>query len=589
MEERIRIAVVDVKKCNPKKCNQECKRFCPRVRAGDETVVVDDKRAYIDELTCIGCGICVKKCPKKAVKIVNLASEPKNKVHQYGKNGFRLYGLPVPKEKSVVGLLGLNGTGKSTAIKILAGLLKPNLGREEDVAWDEVLERFKGNELQTYLKKLAEGKIKASLKPQEVDKIPLYYNDKVENLLKDERGAMDEVVEMLNLRTLLKRKLNELSGGELQRVAVAACMLKDADFYLFDEPSSFLDVEQRLNVAKAIRSLAESGKSVMVVEHDLATLDFMADYVHIFYGESGVYGVVSNSYGVRRGINLYLDGYIKEENVRFRDEPLSFQPQARIEEEGEEVVRYTKLVKKFPSFKLEVEGSSLKNKNIIAVLGANALGKTTFAKMLAGVIKPDEGEVEAEIKIAYKPQYIQVKEGDITVLQALMSASGGKNIMASSIKEKILKPLEIDDLMERKLNELSGGELQRVAVAACMLKDADFYLFDEPSSFLDVEQRVKFAKLLKRFLMDTHKGCMVIDHDLLLLTYLAKECVVFDGIPSVEGKASGVMSFDEGINIFLKKVGITFRKDEETFRPRANKPGSQKDMEQKEKGIYFLG
>ncbi len=592
-EHKIRIAVVDTSKCNPKKCQKECLRFCPRARAGDETVVVDDKRAYIDEKTCVGCGICVKKCPRKAIKIVNLISEPKNKVHQYGKNGFRLYRLPIPKESAVVGVLGLNGTGKTTAIRILAGILKPNLGKlDEDVGWEEILERFRGSELQTYLKRLAEGEIRAVLKPQEVNKLPVYYGEKhVNSLINADAPDFELVDSYLNISKLLERKLSELSGGELQRVAIAACMLRDADFYLFDEPSSFLDVEQRLKAAQAIRHLASAGKSVVVIEHDLATLDFLSDYIHIFYGEPAVYGVVSASYTVKRGINLYLDGYIKEENIRFRDEPLSFESQARIEEEGDVVVKYTRLMKKFPSFTLEVDEGELESRNIIAVLGANALGKTTFAKMLAGIIKPDEGGISTNITISYKPQYVQLgkNEESMTVMEALTKASGGKNIMSAAIKEKILKPLEIDELLERKLSELSGGELQRVAIAACMLRDADFYLFDEPSSFLDVEQRVRFAKLLKRFVMDTQKGCLVIDHDLLLLTYLAKKCILFEGKPSVNGKASKPLSFEEGINLFLKGVGITFRKDDETFRPRANKPGSQKDREQKEKGIYYLG
>ncbi len=584
-----RLAVVDVKKCNPKKCQKECMSFCPRVRSGDETVVVDEKRAYIDESTCIGCGICVKKCPKHAIKIVNLASEPEKKVHQFGRNGFRLYGLPIPKPGSVVGLLGLNGSGKSTAIKILSGHIKPNLGiLDREVEWNEVFEMFRGSELHTYLKNLAEKKVRVIMKPQEVDRIPVVYGEKkVADVLRDERNDIESALEMLELKHVIDRKLKELSGGELQRVAIASCLLREADFYLFDEPSSFLDVKQRLNVAKAIRYLVEKeNKSVMVVEHDLATLDFMADYIHIFYGVPQVYGVVSNIYSVRRGINNYLEGYIREENVRFRDEPLSFEPTATIESEGNVVIEYTRLEKTLGSFKLTVEKGKLHEKNIVAVMGANALGKTTFAKMLAGILEPDEGHINAHVKISYKPQYIESVNNDQTVKDALISISTAA--LSSTFKKKVLQPLEIADLMDRKLKELSGGELQRVAIASCLLREADFYLFDEPSAYLDVEQRVKFAKIIKNFVEETGKGCLVIDHDLLLLTYLASRALVFSGVPGKQGKASANLPLEAGMNMFLKEVDVTFRKDEETFRPRANKPNSQKDVEQKSKGKYFI-
>ena len=118
-----RIAVLDREKCQPKKCSMECKDFCPGVRVGDETITIgEDGKPVISEELCTGCGICVHKCPFDAIHIINLPEELEERcVHRYGLNGFALYGLPIPREGKVSGLIGRNGIGKTTALMILAG------------------------------------------------------------------------------------------------------------------------------------------------------------------------------------------------------------------------------------------------------------------------------------------------------------------------------------------------------------------------------------------------------------------------------------------------------------------------------------
>ena len=123
----MRIAIINRDRCQPRKCSKECEYFCPPVRTGDETIVFADGKPLITENLCVGCGICVRKCPFGAITITNLPEEMEDPVHRYGQNGFALYGLPVPIEGRVTGLLGPNGIGKSTAISILSGILRPNL------------------------------------------------------------------------------------------------------------------------------------------------------------------------------------------------------------------------------------------------------------------------------------------------------------------------------------------------------------------------------------------------------------------------------------------------------------------------------
>ncbi|RLF98243.1 MAG: ribosome biogenesis/translation initiation ATPase RLI, partial [Candidatus Wolframiiraptor sp.] len=138
---QLRVAVIDREKCDPKKCSLQCIRFCPRVRSGVEAIKLgEDGYPVIIEPLCIGCGICAAKCPFKAITIVNLPRELEGDlVHQYGPNAFRLYRLPYLEPETVMGLIGKNGVGKTTALQILANFLKPNLGKlEGDVDFEEI-------------------------------------------------------------------------------------------------------------------------------------------------------------------------------------------------------------------------------------------------------------------------------------------------------------------------------------------------------------------------------------------------------------------------------------------------------------------
>jgi ATP-binding cassette subfamily E protein 1 len=385
---------------------------------------------------------------------------------------------------------------------------------------------------------------------------------------------------------VVDREVSKLSGGELQRVAIIAAIAREADIYYFDEPTSFLDVFQRLEIAKLIRKHC-AGKSVMIVDHDLATLDFLADRVHIFYGVPAVYGIVSKPYGVRVGINTFLEGYIKEDNVRFRDEAISFLGTAFSGKEVDLAVlaSFSGVKKSFgdSGFTLDVGHGDIRIKEALAVLGANALGKTTLAKILSDEIKADSGDVTSEIEISYKPQYIKV-DFDGTVREFLSQSRE----LTDEFRNSVVRPLGLEKLLEKYVHDLSGGELQRLAIAECLGKDADLYLLDEPSAFLDVEQRLSLAKLLNRMTDVQEKSAFVIDHDLLFLSQIGKRGMVFLGKPGVSGKVENVDRIKDAFNKFLADVGITFRKDPQTGRPRANKPDSQLDREQKESGDYFI-
>lgn len=587
-----RIAVIDKELCNPKKCPYICVNVCPINRMRKETVKKgEDGFPVISEILCTGCGICVKRCPFKAISIVNLAEElSEEKIHQYGPNSYRLYRLPAPREKTVIGLLGRNGVGKSTVINILSGLLKPNLGRSPEPSWDEVIEYFKGTALKEHFEKIASDKLRVSVKPQAVyNLVNVWSGDGLTLLhMMDQRNVMRELISKLNLENAVNRPVSQLSGGELQRLSIAVAAAKDADIYFFDEPSSYNDVYQRLAVAEVIMDVAKTGKCVFVVEHDLTILDYLCDQVHIIYGEPGVYGVVSGIMSTRAGINAFLDGYLPEENVRFRDRKINFDVYAPREDKLDTVplLEYSELEKSYGSFRLKVAPGNLKLAEVVGVVGANALGKTTFLKMLAGVEKPDSGRISSLSKISYKPQYLSPPKG-FQYVKELLDHVYGKDVTSTPEFNEIIVPLHVDKLFEKEISKLSGGELQKVAVVAALLQDADIYALDEPSAFIDAEDRVELAKIIQRYIRLKNRTAIVVDHDVQLIDIISDRMIIFSGEPSVSGFAGKPSNKEEGMNSFLKTLQITYRRDLSTGRPRINKPGSKLDRQQKEEGRYY--
>lgn len=667
MDKYTRLAIVDNDKCKPSKCNKECSKKCPVVKVGKlcieikpvttkltqgtQTQLIQQKgsrvktkqktTAYISETLCVGCGVCTKSCPFEAIKIINIPKNlEKETIHRYGMNSFKLHRLPLVKKSIVTGIVGSNGTGKSTAIKIIGGKLIPNLGMFSSVPdKEEIIRYHRGSELQNYFSKIFSDELKTIVKPQHIYLLQKVLKGNVKNIIesKNELDNIDYLIENLGLTNLLNKSVSDLSGGELQRLSIAIVMGKESDVYIFDEPTSFLDIKQRINIANCIRKLADDGKYVIVVEHDLAILDYLSDNISFVYGEPSVYGVITKQLSTSEAINSFLDGYIQSENVRFRKDPLNFNIKKIDEKEEDDMMKitedkssndkmtssprnlnsnsnmftYPRFTKEFHEFKLLVEEGYFKKSEIIVLLGENGTGKTTFIRLLHTYFNSkndnnsnnknsddknkndgnsdksngDEDGNNGKLTVSYKPQNISPK---FTGTVKELFYSKGVPMSNQLFKNGIMKPLMIEQLLDLKVSNLSGGEIQRVAIILCLGKKADIYLIDEPSAYLDSEQRIEVSRVIKRYMINYQKTAFIVEHDFMMSSYLADKIIRFEGIPSVDCKATSPQNIESGLNDFLRTLNVTLRKDKTTGRPRINKINSQKDKEQKELDKYYI-
>jgi ATP-binding cassette subfamily E protein 1 len=148
---------------------------------------------------------------------------------------------------------------------------------------------------------MLEENLKPAIKPQYVDRIAQKVKGKVGEYIfkRDVLKLSDQYKDDLELGKLYDRDITELSGGELQRFAMMIVMIQKAGVYMFDEPTSYLDVKQRIKMAKLIRGMQTHDNYIIVVEHDLSILDYLSDFICCLYGEPSAYGVITMPFTVR--------------------------------------------------------------------------------------------------------------------------------------------------------------------------------------------------------------------------------------------------------------------------------------------------
>ena len=621
-----RIAIVDKEKCKPDKCSKECMKYCPPQRSGKHVIDIEDigksvsdtdkikllqinnsktkKIAKISENLCIGCNQCVRVCPFNAIKIVNLPEEDSSDiVHRYSFNGFRLYKMPIMKTNTIIGIIGENGVGKTTIIDILSNKIRPNFEKFNKIQTDkEIITHFRGTVLQDYLKNLYNDKLTFSIKEQKINQYVSNLNLTVKEFLYKKSINIDlinlpESYYYLEINKIINSNINTLSGGELQRLLCWITAVTPSNVYIFDEPSNYLDIKQRLEISRLIRSVNGQGKYVIVIEHDLSLLDYISDEIYIVYGKPSAYGIVSKPLSTLEGINMYLNGYITTQNIRFREEEYNLKPTSDSNQittenniNNETFFKYSDSVINFNNYKLTIpEGKIQLNNNIIVILGENGTGKTTFIKWLAKSLG---------LSVSFKEQSTDISKykkdsGYPTVIELVHQQI--RTIYYDPVfQTDIVKKLDIENIESRYINELSGGELQRLLIVLCLGKSSDLYLFDEPSANLDIEYRLIITKIIKRYIINNKKTAFIIEHDIMMSVAFAQELgskILIVKQDKYENNikycsVSQYYNFYNGINNLLKLMNITMRISNHN-RPRINKYNSQLDQEQKKQENYY--
>jgi ATP-binding cassette subfamily E protein 1 len=510
------------------------------------------------------CGVCINKCFPGAISVVNLPSTETAglQVHCYGENGFRFFGVPQISPGKVIGLLGVNGIGKSTLLEILAGKKLPNGGNfnNPEKGFRDFSAQLSVASFRQFLADLAAENLSVAYKPQVFTEL-LTRMDSVQKIISSNHQeglfSKEEVIKMMELGPILNRVPSELSGGELQRLAIGIVLLQNVDIYLIDEPCTFLDFRQRIKMAEIFHKIAKAGKVVFIAEHDIAIHDFQSDVI---------------------GINNFLLGKLKDENIRIRGKEIIF---TRVVKErqwkGIPGIDYLSFTKQLGSFTLTANKGIIHFGGILGVLGENGLGKTTFAQYLFNTLKT--------AKVSYKPQFLHRRfQGTV---RDFLTRYSNAYIDSKSYKLYILKPFSISHLLEKPISALSGGELQRCFLAGCLGKKADLYIIDEGSAFLDVEERLNATRVIRHIVSKNRAACIAIEHDIQIAEALADTILLFEGEPGYSGKTIGPLSKKEGLNRFLKRINITFRRDPETGRARLNKLGSRLDREQRKIEAYY--
>lgn len=395
----------------------------------------------------------------------------------------------------------------------------------------------------------------------------------------------------MQLDKLSSRLVKQLSGGEIQRLLISIASSKDAQSYLYDEPTAFLDIKQRIAASNIIQENVDRSY-VVLIEHDLCIFDYISDYVMALYGEKGAFGVISSLYNTLNGINNYLEGYLPAENIRFRDQPVKFKP-ITLEDEfiDRTEYRYSECSYSYTGdtdgFKLIVEPGSFSTSEVILLIGENGTGKSTMIKMIAGMIKPD-GLDMPELCVSVKEQEVYV-DSPLTVRDYIYKKIGN-TLYLQDFKVNVLTPLGVEKLFDLTVKDLSGGQMQRIAITVCLGAQADIYLLDDPSAYIDVEDRIVISKILRKFAYLSKKTIFLVEHDMIMATSTCDKVVVFTGKPGLSCTASSPTDLKTGINNFLKILDVTMRKDtfSGTGRPRINKKDFVRDREQKLKGEYFI-
>ncbi|MDO4588092.1 MAG: ATP-binding cassette domain-containing protein [Planctomycetia bacterium] len=451
----------------------------------------------------------------------------------------------------IVALLGPDGAGKTTLMRLLCGLLSPTSGSAHVLNWNSVRQA---------------GKIQSHIgyMPQ---KFGLYENMTVgENLTlyarlhavssKESRERFPQLLEMTNLAAFTDRMAGNLSGGMKQKLALACALVSRPELMLLDEPTVGVDILSRRELWHILREIVRSeGTTILASTSYMDEADFSDRTLVLFDGKLIADSTpeeirnralpFTSQPTFEQGFQVLLTGSV----------PPPLERQNPVRKEASIVIRVDNLVKRFGSFTaVDHVSFEVRQGEIFGLLGANGAGKTTTFRALCGLSSSDDGRIEiAGLDLAQKTKSVWNRIGfvaqkfslysDLTVRQNMEFFGGAYGLRVSARQNRIqwgMKTFNLEPYADREAGKLSMGYKRRLAMACSLLHEPSILFLDEATSGADPIARYEFWKLIME-LADSGVAIVVTTHFLDEARFCDRILIMQDGVAVASGNGEEII------------------------------------------------
>ena len=436
-------------------------------------------------------------------------------------------------------LCGKSGCGKSTLLKIINGII-PEFYQGKITGSVEVAGM---NPFETEIYKISEkvGSVFQNPKTQfyttnTTDEIAFAlenYGVEREQIQK----RLQEVQETMHISSLMDRNIFALSGGEKQKIAIAAVYALNPEIFVFDEPSSSLDMDAMIELSKLMERLKEEGKTIIIAEHRLWYLKKIVD--RAVYLENGK---ITKEYSMEEIQNLSEEERCRTglRHTNFPGDSPTWKERSKdsavkrdLSGNALELEIKDLLYKRKERTIFRIDRLGFERGEIVGIVGKNGMGKSTFAKVVCGLARQTTGEICKNNKRISVPKR---RKNSLLLMQEINNQLFTDSVydeirLTSALKEEeqfctCMADMQIDQLKEKNPHSLSGGQKQRVIILSALLSKKKILFLDEPTSGLDYASMKVVAKNITKFKAEKNL-ILIISHDMEFLEEVCDRVLFF--------------------------------------------------------------
>ena len=434
------------------------------------------------------------------------------------------------EEGEFIVLCGESGCGKSTLLRILNGLI-PELYSGELSAQGQVLDQsFLTKDFTNYVREI--GVVFQNPKTQfftsdvysELAFAMENYGVPRETMMQ----RITEITEKLSLTPFIDRSMFHLSGGQKQLIAFASASMLSHRLFLLDEPSSNLDEKTIIELKNYLSLLKQQGMTIIVSEHRLYYLTDLADrYIQMEHGK------IIGDY-TRKEMLDFSEDQLKKRGLRSLQPTTLNKRVDRKKQESSITLTFEQVTFNYrhQSVPLHFSELVLENEAIIGIVGHNGAGKSTFSKLVSGLLKPKKGRIllnqrPVSTKDLIQASFVVMQDVNLQLFFETVEKEIMLNAQNKEVYQQVITMLQLNPLLDRHPQTLSGGEKQRVAIASALLSGKKIIIFDEPTSGLDLQHMEEVSQTI-RWLKQNKVLVLVITHDKEFLSQTCQRVLQFD-------------------------------------------------------------